>query len=118
MDAYDELRQQARAKRDKIIQAARNECNVALRRIAGLQAMITDEKRQLVGQPTRTRDKSLTEYIREALPKDTTFTIADLCRVMYDNPATCKYKATSIRSQFRVLDQGGIIRKVGRRNGQ
>jgi hypothetical protein len=118
MDAYDELRQQARVKRDKIIQAARNECNVALRRIAALQTMIADESRPAIGQPIRTRERSLTEILRDALPKDKPFTVADLCQVMYDSPATCKYKATSIRSQFRVLDQGGVIRKVGRRNGQ
>src|SRR6266576_2110808 len=97
MDAYDELRQQARAKRDKIIQAARAECNAALRRIRALQAMITNEARPAIGQPIRAREKSLTDILRAALPKDRTFTIAELCAMMYENPATCKYKETSIR---------------------
>jgi HB1, ASXL, restriction endonuclease HTH domain len=118
MDApYEELRKQAAAKRDKIIQAAQQEYRVAVRRIRALHKLVTGDHHPAIRPPRRAKDRTLTELLVEVLPSNRAFTVADACELVYDDPLGCKYKETSIRSQLTMLANVGRLHKVGRRSG-
>lgn len=114
---YDDLRQQARAKRDKIIQAAQQEYRATVRRIDSLRKLVTGEKRPAIRPPRRAKDRSLAAMVAELLPKDRPYTVADVCDLVYADPLGCQYKENSIRSALPTLAAQGLIHKVGRRSG-
>jgi hypothetical protein len=114
---YEELRRQAAAKRDKIIQHAKQEYRVAVRRIRALHQLVTGEAYPAIRPPRRARDRTLADMLVEVLPKNRPFTVADACELVYADPLGCKYKETSIRAQFPVLAGRGLIHKIGRRSG-
>ena len=112
--AYDELRRQAAAKRDKIIQNAQQEYRVAVRRINALRKLVTGESKPAIRPPRRAKDRSLSDMLVELLPKDRPFTVAEVCDMVYADPLGCQYKENSIRSQLPTLAARGIIHKIGR----
>src|SRR4051812_43941543 len=114
---YEDLRRLAAAKRDKIIQAARAEYQAALQRIKALHALVENDDRPAIGQPIRYRQRTLTDMLKDALPKDRAVTIAEVSALLFEDPEACKYKPNYIRGQFRALHIAGFIRQTGRRNG-
>jgi hypothetical protein len=113
MDAYEQIRIEARDKRDRAIKSARAEYQSALRRINELRRQLTGEAP--VVQPKR--DGQMTRRIMELLPTEGTFTICDFVEKMHADSIGRHYAANSIRSAFVILKRTGVARQVGRRNG-
>jgi hypothetical protein len=117
VNAYDSLRQQAAAKRDKIIQNAKAEYRATMTRIRALHKIMQGEAMPGIRPPRRVKDRTLTDLMRAVLPKSEPFTVAEACEAVYSDPLGCKYKETSVRAQLRALQDAGELHKVGRRNG-
>jgi hypothetical protein len=117
MDAYESLRRQAAAKRDKIIEHAKQEYRATMTRIRALHKMVEGEAMPGIRPPRRAKDRTLTDLLRDVLPKHEGFTVADACELVYSEPMGCKYKETSVRAQLTVLANTGELHKVGRRSG-
>jgi hypothetical protein len=115
---YEELRRQAAEKRDKIINAAKQEYRASVRRIRALHKMVTGEYHPAMRPPRRVQDRTLADILRDVMPRNSSFTLADVCEIVFVEPEGCKYKEASIRAQLPNLARIGIIRKVGRRRGE
>ena len=118
MDApYEALRQQAREKRDKFIQAAQQEYRVAVRRIRSLHKMMTGEYHPALQPIKSAKEPALKDTILELLPHNEAFTIAQIVERAYSHEVACRYKENSIRSAFGTLKGLGLIKQVGRTKG-
>jgi hypothetical protein len=110
MDSYEALRRQAVEKRDSIINAAKRDCRLTIRRIKELQ-------RQMGPVVIRRRKKShkpIWVLIRDLIPKDRMFTIGDVVELMQEAEPDRSFNVPTINVEFRRLEKQGLVRRVRR----
>lgn len=113
MDAYEQLRQRARAKRQAAIRKAQAECRLSLRRINELERKIGEGASP---PPPGNAAKGLIvwETVSSLVPPAGEFTIDDMQRWLAENHSTRKFPISTVRATFRRLLDQGKIRQVRR----
>jgi hypothetical protein len=110
MDAYAILRQQALEKRDRVIQAARDECRRVMREIEAL-------RRAMDGKPASTdsevRNRTFLEMIRAVIPRDRAFTSKDVAALLRRANPGDEYRSTSVRHYLQQLHKEGTVVRIG-----
>jgi hypothetical protein len=106
MSAFNELRKQAREKRDKAIAMARDDYAATLRRIANLE-------QDLLGRDPSTH-KTVASCIDSVLPTDRTFTTVDVLAALEALDPKRDWRMRSINSHISRLRARGIVRRVKR----
>jgi len=113
MDAIKILRQRAADKRDAAIKAARDEFKRAERLLDQLAESVGPEP-----PPVRTRGpnrpKPIIELVESVIPRDRTWTVADLMDALKAAEPDREFQAASVRSLFPRLMERGVFRKVCR----
>jgi len=104
MNAFIELRKQARDKRDKAIGQAREDYAATLRRIAGLE-------QDLCGREPLTH-KTIASCIESVLPSDRVFTTVDIMTSLEALDPKRDWRKRSIDSHLSRLRGRGIVRRV------
>lgn len=113
MDAYDQLRQQARKKRDAVIMSARRECRDSIRKIDAISRRLSQaalKRRAKPGQP-------IIEMICDLIPQDRTFTFGEIVEQLQDADPGRDFNVPSLRTFFQKLRDRGIIRRVSKVDG-
>lgn len=113
MDAYETLRQRARAKREAAIRAAQKECRLALRRINELERRVGNGA-DPPGPGNVAKGKIVWTVVRSLIPTDREFTIDDMRQWLAENYPTRKFPVSTVRASFRRLMDQGSIRPVSR----
>jgi len=113
MDAYEQLRQRARSKRDAAIRAAQSEFRQSVRRINELERKI-GEGASPPPPGNAAKGRIVWTIIRSLIPQDREFTIDDMKRWLAENHSTRKFPASTVRASFRRLADQGLIRPVRR----
>lgn len=113
MDAYETLRQRARAKRDAAVRAAQAEFRQSVRRINELERKIGDGANPpALGNAAK--GEIVWTAVRDLIPKDREFTLEDMKRWLAENHSTRKFPISTVRASFRRLADQGLIRAVKR----
>jgi hypothetical protein len=111
MEAFNQLRTIARAKRDRIIEQARTDCEKSLAAIESLE-------RELSSKPDPTgRTKSLRAYIVNAIPTDRPFTSRDILQALETTQPWRLWSIGPILSAVAKLRARSIIKRHGKRHG-
>jgi hypothetical protein len=110
MDAYEQLKSQARDKRDAAISRARTEYRDTLGRIDSLRSDLGEDV--LAAKPQRT--KPIIELIVELIPRNKGFTFADVHRALCDSEPGRQFNQLSVRTLLPKLEAQGIIRRVSK----
>jgi hypothetical protein len=107
MDAYSQLRNVARAKRDSIIKAARAQYAQEMRELARMRRNLTG-CRSFLPPP---KGPTMMELFRQVLPHDRTFTLGEVIVLIREaNPAKL-FRPATVRSMFhRLLDTNEVQR--------
>ncbi len=104
MNAFIELRKQAREKRDKAIAQARDEFAATLRRIAELE-------QDLLGREPPTH-KTIAACIDSIIPTDRVFTTVDIMAALEALDPRRDWRKRSLDSHISRLRDRGIVRRV------
>lgn len=113
MDAYDDLRKQARDKRDRAILAARAEYETALAAIRSLKAKLTGETlRKRPGGAVVPKQRPIIDLICDVLPADRTFTVAEIRDRLHAIEPSRVFR--SLKPLLHKLKSEGVIRPVSR----
>jgi hypothetical protein len=114
MDAYDLMRQEARAKRDRIIKAAREQYASEMADLRLLRRRITGERYPLPPE----RCPTILDVVRRVMPRDRAFTLSEVIRLIQeDNPAR-RFRPASVRSLFQQLLGTGEVRRLSWERGE
>lgn len=114
MDAFSVLRQQAAAKRDEAVSAARLAYRKQTRLIDQLQAELGRER---PARPRRKGCKSIIALAAELMPQDRPFTVQDIVALMQQAEPQRVFNLGSIRAEFSKMIDRGLIRRVRRMEG-
>lgn len=109
MDAFKELRRQAREKRDKAVNKARTEYDSALVRIASLE-------QDILGQDTSSHT-TIASCINSVIPTDRTFTNQEIMASLEAMDDTRQWRKRSVDNHIIRLREKGIVRRVKRSQG-
>ena len=109
MDALKLLREQAARKRDKTIQAARNEYRDALKEIDSLGMHYNLDVRTTHGAR---RKRTIHELIIKHMPKDQPFALRDILPILQKAEPHRKFIEATVRVVFKRLIDDGEVRKV------
>lgn len=108
MDAYEQLKTQARQKRDAAVKRARVEYRDSLHRIDQLRATLGED----VPKGKASRRKPTIELICDLMPRDRAFTFADIHRALTEAEPGREFNQLSVRTLLPRLQEQGIIRRV------
>lgn len=106
MEAFTELRRQARERRDKSIKLARDEYAATLTRIATLE-------QDLLGRD-KPDHRTISSCIDSVIPKDRTFTTVDLMTSLEALDPRRNWRKRSLDTHISRLREKGIIRRVSK----
>jgi len=108
MNPFSTLQKQAARKRDAVILRARNEYRDTCQRIANLRDTLGEP-----GSPPKPEKlKPIIDLMQELIPRDRTFTFADMLNWLRDAEPDRVFFDPSIRSMLAVLDKRGVLRRV------
>lgn len=110
MNAFNELRKQAREKRDKAIEVARDEYAATLRRIAELE-------QDLLGRDSPAH-KTIAACIDSVIPTDRAFTTVDIMAALEALEPRRVWRKRSLDSHISRLRERGLVRRVKRSQNQ
>jgi predicted transcriptional regulator len=108
MEAFNDLRKAARARRDMLIEHARGECEKTVAQINTLEKSLYSD-----GKPEA--PKSATSYLTNILPADRPFTGPDILRALETAHPWRMWSKHSIDSAINVLLHKGIIKRFSKR---
>lgn len=106
MEAFNELRKQARVRRDKSITAAHDLYADALTRIAALQ-------QDLFGRPSSTH-KTLAACVERVMPRDRPFTTVDIMAGLEALEPGRPWPVPTVNARMTTLRRLGLIRRLRR----
>jgi hypothetical protein len=109
MDVLKGLREQAARKRDKAIQAARNEYRDSLKEIDRLGMRLNLDVRTYRGAK---RKKTIYELIIEHMPRDRPFAHRDIMPILHKAEPYRQFQDATVRTIFKRLIDDGMVRKV------
>lgn len=109
MDALKLLREQAARKRDKAIQAARNEYRDTLKEIDTLGMRLSLDVRTTRGAR---RKRTIYDLIIEHMPKDQPFALRDMLPILRKAEPHRHFIEATVRTIFKRLIDDGAVRKV------
>jgi hypothetical protein len=109
MEAFAELRRQARLKRDKAIDQARRDYAETLARIAGLE-------QDLLGREMSGHHK-ISACIERVIPTDREFTAVDILTGLEAMDPGRIWRKRSVDSHISRLRKRGIVRRISRSRG-
>jgi len=104
MEAFNQLRKQAREKRDKAIGVARDEYSATLARIAALE-------QDLLGREPSTH-KTISSCIDSVLPDDRCFTTLDIMAALEALDPRRDWRKRSLDCHISRLRDRGLVRRV------
>jgi hypothetical protein len=110
MDIIDELRKQARERRNAALALARAEYRQTLEQIEQVRRGLGVGYKRV----SRSKSKPLQDLICDLIPLDRTFNINELVVMMRTRFPLRKFNVPTIRTIVPRLGEQGIIRKVGR----
>jgi hypothetical protein len=103
MNAFNELRKNARDKRDKVIESARNDWIATLVRIAALE-------QDILGRDVSTHEP-ISSCINRALPTDRSFTTLDILMTLEAMDPRRGWRKRAVDNHvFRLRDRGVVVR--------
>src|SRR5207245_6704353 len=109
MDALKLLKEQAARKRNKAIQAARDEYKQTLREIDSLGTRLRLDVRNIRGGP---RKRPICELIIEHMPRDHAFALREILAILRKAEPNRLFIEASVRTMFKRLIDDGLARKV------
>jgi hypothetical protein len=111
VEPYSLLRQQAADRRDRIINAARDEYRRAVQEIDALQ-------RGLDGKPLTekiaSRNPSIVKLIYSLMPKERAFTLSDIAGAVRQAHPAAKFRTLTLRYFLQQMEKTRIVIKIGR----
>lgn len=110
MQAFNELRKHALAKRDKAINLARADYAETLTRISALE-------QDLLGRELSTH-KTISSCINRVLPSDRSFTTLDIMTALEALDPGKVWRKRAVDSHLSRLRERGVIQRVRRHRGQ
>ena len=112
MKTFKELREMARAKRDKVIKSVRDDYQATLENINLLEKQLIEPKPSLKGRPKPA--VPMRAEIAEVAPKHSTFTVNDILKLL----GLDETEFTRVRTTFDRMIKFGEIKRIkrGRRN--
>jgi hypothetical protein len=111
MDALKLLREQAARRRDKAIQAARNEYRDSLKEIDQLGMRLNLDVRATRGAR---RKKTIYNLIIEHMPTDRVFALRDVLPILRKAEPYRQFIEPTVRTTFKRIIDDGHLRKVRR----
>jgi hypothetical protein len=104
MDAFNELRKQAREKRDLAVTKARDEYSATLVRIAALE-------QDLLGRDPSTH-RTIASCINSVLPSDRAFTTVDVMAALEALDSRRDWRKRSLDCHISRLREHGVVRRL------
>jgi hypothetical protein len=109
MEAFTQLRKQARDKRDKLIATARKDYAATLVRIAALE-------QDILGRDSSSH-QTIASCINRVLPSDRTFTTQDVMTSLEALDATREWRKRAIDNHISRLRDRGVVTRLSKSNG-
>jgi hypothetical protein len=109
MEAFNALRKQARDKRDKAINLAREDYSATLVRIAALE-------QDLLGREASTH-QTIAGCINQTIPTDREFTTVDIMSALEALDPRRDWRKRSLDSHIQRLRERGIVRRIRKARG-
>jgi hypothetical protein len=110
MEAFNELRIKAREVRDRSIAQAREDYDVALRRITELEASLNRE--------AKTTAKAIWKCIESVMPRDRSFEVPELIASLEALYPQRAWTSKIVNHRIGHLCKRGLVRRLKRSNGR
>jgi hypothetical protein len=111
MNLYEQLRAEARLQREIAVKRARAEYRESLKQIEALRLRLGSES---PAPPGKRKRRSVIELVAEVMPRQRTFTFADIHRSLNAAEPNRKFNEMSLRTTLGQLAERGMVKRISR----